>query len=265
MFAIWAPPESLWSRWAKPVLFTQTSQGKPTVQSTAGFYPNTTPAAPEPPIQSSIPQVPQYKWNPSLESNTAIIVNLPGEESVTTGLALAKIGYRPVPLYNSTNGPSAVVPLDGIITSLRAGTDTLQSLSIDPNAPPAFLLDSNRIQGLLPPRPGSFDNRWVVFPQDFPSATFLRSRQIDRVLLVQRGNLRPSDDLASVLGLWQQGKIQLLAQDPTTSDLPSPVAVRPRSPIRMWSRALLLLAIQGRRNNAGGFGTIIPIPGSSSG
>ena len=43
------------------------------------------------------------------------------------------------------------------------------------HAPPAFLLDSDRMKAPAPD-PGRFDNRWLVFPQDFPSAAFLRSR-----------------------------------------------------------------------------------------
>jgi hypothetical protein len=40
-----------------------------------------------------------------------------------------------------------------------------------------------------------FDNQWMVFPQDFPSARFLVERKIKRVTLVQAEKTQPSEDL----------------------------------------------------------------------
>ena len=41
-----------------------------------------------------------------------------------------------------------------------------------------------------------FDNRWLVFPQDFPSANVLLGRGLKHVSLVQDGRDSPRNDLA---------------------------------------------------------------------
>ncbi len=248
LFLGWARPDSVWSRWTKPVLFTQLEPN---------YSPDTVPDMTTPVDLRSVP-------DPTSPDKTAIIVNLPGADGVEVGLNLAKRGYFPVPLYNCTNGLVPAVPVHAIISRLVSGVDILQGLQFDPTAPPAFLLDSNRVKGLLPPTPGTFDNRWVVFPQDFPSATFLGSQQIRQVLLIQNGT-QLDDDLAHVLVTWQKAGINLVNKDIANVGMPTPLTARLPSGFSLWYRALILLAIQQRRSNAGGFGAIIPIPSSGGG
>ena len=70
------------------------------------------------------------------------------------------------------------------------------------------------MQPPVPPSPGKFDNRWVVFPQDFPSATFLRSRGVADVLLIHSGK-SVQEDLAHVLLRWQQGGLRMMQASPS--------------------------------------------------
>src|SRR5918994_883853 len=163
IFNAWAPDGVEWSAWAKPVLFAQ--------------WPDTV----TPPATMPDWAEPNYLWLPQAGGRTAIVVDLPAVESVRTGISFARRGYRPGAPFNTSHGPSPGIG----------------------NAPPVFLIDANRMQPPVPPSPGKFDNRWVVFPQDFPSATLLRSRGVTDVLVIQRSE-RAQEDLAHVLLRWQQ-------------------------------------------------------------
>ena len=103
-----------------------------------------------------------------------------------------------------------------LMLALAKGGLYLKTISIGPTAPAAFLLDADRMQPAVPPSPGKFDNRWVVFPQDFPSATRLRARGVSDVLVIHAGK-SVQEDLAHVLLRWQQGGLRLLQASPSDS------------------------------------------------
>jgi hypothetical protein len=237
-FEIWAPPESGWSAWVKPVLFAETATE---LFSVAG--------------QTGVTE-PDVAWAPSAGGQTAVIVDLPGEMSVLVGMALARRGFRPVPLYNSASGLNPVVNVEGIRRRLFASAAELKALAIPPQAPPAFLLDSTRM-GNVSPSPGRFDNRWLVFPQDFPSANYLVSQGIGCVLLVQDTARQPKDDLAHVLLRWQEAHIAIMVYGVQSGGPFQPITVsRPGGFKRLWYRALVLAGL--RRHSGGGFGALVP-------
>jgi hypothetical protein len=184
---------------------------------------------------------------------------LPGFESLTAGLALAGRGYVPIPLYNACWGTDAVVTMDVILDLLEPATIRLRELALSVDAPPAFLLDARRQNEVVPAAPGRFDNRWLTFPQDFPSARRLLSRGVRTALLVQQGRQQPAEDLAHVLLRWQEGGLELRSVDLSAAELSEPLTVRPPSRFRsMWYRALAAAGL--RRNSAGGFGSVVPQP-----
>jgi hypothetical protein len=241
LYELWAPLDSIWSKWAKPGIFVCNSYG------------------PEIPVNlSNLPDL--YTWHSSL-GDTAVIVNLPGVEAIKYGLALAQLGYRPVPLFNSIDGPGAVINVREIKATLKEGAENLCSTIIGMKAPPAFLIDSNRMSPH--PRQGDFDNRWVVFPQDFPSGTFLQAHGIKRVILIQlSGSI--DRDLGQVLAFWKRSGIEILLMNgqgewtPRAADNLKPIR-RMNFP-RAAFGAILIVSLGLRRNNAGGFGSIIPTP-----
>jgi hypothetical protein len=236
-FAIWAPEDSVWAQWAKPVIFA----------SVVGLGTDEPPTVPAPDTAGAL----------DASGSTAVVVDLPGAESVTVGLAFAQRGLRPVPLYNGTDGPNAVVKTDQLIGALGAGSQVLKALTISRDARPAFLLDSNRSDPRATMSPGYYDNRWVVLPQDFPSAMFLRRSGITDVLLVQRGLIAPSQDLSHVLLRWQQGGLRLRSIDLTTRQVVDPLVVGEPSFFRKaWYAAIAVMGL--RRNNVGGFGSMVP-------
>jgi hypothetical protein len=248
LFEIWAPPQSPWSRWAKPVLFAEMPPPGAAARAEELLLPPVT-----------LPT----------EAHTVLVVDLPGVESLRTGLALAHAGCRPVPLYNSAPapagvaaGPTALVETAPLMQWLARGAVSLGSLRLPAEAPPAFLLDAQRQSGQSNPLPGRFDNRWLVFPQDFPSAGFLRRQGMTRVVLWQTsGRAQPAADLAHVLLRWQAAGLPVLRFDPAIGPEPGPLQVaRPSQFGALWYRALALMGL--RRNSAGGFGAVIPQPSS---
>ncbi len=238
MFEAWAPADSPWSAWAKPVLFAYAPlEGKGTVATeelSAGAL--------------------------GYERDAAIVVDLPGKQSALMGLALAQAGYQPVPLYNSAPGPSALVDMETIARQLPDIAERLKRRARKPNAPPAFLLNSDRIQtgpGML--SPARYDNRWCVVPQDMPSAEFLIGAGIKRVILV--GPVH--DDMAHVLYRYQEAKLPI-SRVALEGDPPKPIEVsRPRSYKSLWYRLNVFAGL--KRNSAGGFGAMTPDPAATGG
>jgi hypothetical protein len=203
-------------------------------------------------------RVADVSWVPDPRDRVALVADLPGAESVRYGLALAERGYRPVPLFNANVGPSPVVDVETIALHLLRGADVLRAARLEPDAPPAFLLDADRMATPSAVAPGKFDNRWIVLPQDFPSATFLRARGIGEVWLLQAGRTEPREDLAHILLRWQRAGIRLFAGDVLSPGRPRELDVKPPSRFRRaWYRAIALLGL--RRSNAGGFGGVVPV------
>jgi hypothetical protein len=231
LFSIWAPFDSIWSPWAKPILFANAS-------SPGGVL---SPCAPG--------------LNIALQTDTAIIIDLAGETAIAYAIALAQKGYRPVPLFNCATGHPPAIPWQGLVHQLCAGAEDLLKLNIPADAPPAFVLDSRRMKPALAPVAGTFDNRWVVFPQDFPSAGFLNAHGIRSILLIQ--DTREKEDLAHVLFRWQQGGIEIKVSTPATLPETLPLTVRKPSMFRSIFYAMMV-SLGLRRNSAGGFGGLVP-------
>jgi hypothetical protein len=250
IFAAWSPENSLWSTWAKPVLFAHLG--------TSSALPPSAEASPD------------AGWSPTPIEKTALVLDLPGEEGVWVGVALAARGYRPVPLYNAVPLPFGVSVLDPLsqrsvaavnvlpmITALRRSAEQLARMNIPPDAPPAFLLDANRHGDKLQMQPDEFDNRSICFTTDFPSANYLLTHRIQRALLIQRDRIEPQTDLAHVLRRWQDGGLTL---ERMRIDLPTEregfQVSRPSWYGTMFQRALAALGL--RRASGGGFGAWMP-------
>jgi len=237
-YKMWAPDDSLWTVWAKPVLFFNSVVSGYTLE---------------------IPKIDDvFDTNPGNEGNdadTMIILDLPGTNGVEEGLALAKTGYRPVPLYNGVNGPyeeAMIVNVRDIVSALYQGADMLNSLNLKKDAPPVFLLDSNRMKGRGKER-GKYDNRWCIFPQDMPSAAFLLKQGIKKII-IRSNDIRIQNDLAHILYRYHQNgiKIYLSAGDGLKeANLPKPSQFA-----SLIYRFKVMLGLT--RNATGGFGSEIP-------
>ena len=154
-YKIWAPIGAKWVDWVRPVPFVGINENLK-IYEVENF---------------TIPQI-NYIQNPTTE--TAIIIDLPENNSIKEGLSLAKFGFRPIPIYNGTDqqdGAMATVDNKSIKIGLIKGALELQKMQIDKNAPPAFLLDSNRMNRYKM-NLSVFDNSWDIYAQDLPSAEY---------------------------------------------------------------------------------------------
>jgi hypothetical protein len=230
-------------------------------------------------------------WVVDSDRATAIVVDLPGAQGVTMALSLAAIGYRPVPLYNACPAPAGdtpVVNVRPIMIALASAAASLQSFGLPDEAPPAFLLDANRNPSavtppdkvddkstssppllldaeidspMAAPSRRTFDNRSISLPTDFPSAIFLLSRGIGRIVLIQPRQTEPQADLSHSLLRWQQAGLTILAAAVDEPDPPRPITIkRPRGYRLLWYNLLAKLGL--RSNPLGGFGGFLPMPSS---
>jgi hypothetical protein len=238
IYQAWLPTESIWSLWGRPVLFAQ-------MPADVGD-PSTIAAASD-----------NLGWVPEPSRGSLVILDLAGDRSIRLGLALAPLGYRPVPLFNGCTGTNEIIDMGSVLQGLQAGARSLGNLMLTRTAPPVFLLDSRRHGVATSPLPGQFDNRWQVMPQDFPSADYLKSQGILSALLIQEGLHTPAEDLTHVLRRWQEAGLLLRTLDLTHDGNAIPLLVdRPRGYLN-WSNQILPGLL---RNPLGGFGNIVPEP-----
>jgi len=237
VFEAWAPSDAKWSNWAKPVLFATMPDGElQSAEAAPSFDFDLAPAITAP--------------------RTALVVDLPGKDSVAFGLALAARGIRPVPLFNALPGGQAgLVDVEGIQEALIDGVSALNEAALALDAPPAFLLDAlRRVRPTRSPVRRVFDNRSLSFSTDFPSASALQKAGIQRVVLIHRFQLPVPRDLFETFAAWHAAGIAIEVHDAAAEH--APTAWTPPSLIwlyRFWHRALAALAFE-RDDDFGPFG-----------
>lgn len=246
LFQVWAPEGAPWSPWVKPVLFA---------------------------AEGAVPDSSLEAWQAARARSsggatvreplgTALVLDLPGPYALALALDSARSGWQPVPLFNSCTGISALIDNHPLRAGLVEGAALLGGLVLPDDAPPAFVLDARRLDGQ--PASGRFDNRWIVFPQDFPSAALLQSRGVRRAILIQEGRRDPRPDLAHVLLRWQRAGLELLALDLAGATEATPIAVSTPGLFRAFGYRILS-AVGLRRSGTGGFGARVPVPGHGGG
>jgi hypothetical protein len=254
LYEIWRPNSSPWSQWVKPVVFPFLRPG-----------------------DHGVDEYSVQDWLVQLHPDTAVIVDLPGAEGVSTGIAMARAGYLPVLSYNACptgafagaapesmsipssrpSDPPVVVDMSSILTAICGTTKELASLALSPQAPPVFVLDGNRRGSGIPYGPGWFDNRSFVTPADFPSADYFRRHGISKIILLQL-TLDINPDLLQVLLRLQRDGMALATQAPWKPWAPRPLVVKPPNFIvSAWE--WLRRKIGYRRDPLdGSFGVVLP-------
>jgi len=253
-YKIWAPDNSCWTEWAKPVLFRKSQNYAP---------------------DSFILKIHNICWLNNFNRNTAVIVDLPDEKSVEESLALAYMGYRPVPLYNgrcSPNSKDMIIDVNNLSKALNAGTDQLTSINIKNDAPPVFMIDSRRMKA-WGKSPGMYDNRWCIFPQDMPPASFLIKQNINNVIV--RTELTKTfflkvfyeykiqQDLSHILFRYQEAGINIQLScmknsdtDDGNDEVKDIIIPKPPHYKSIFYRFNVTIGLS--KNPAGGFGRQIP-------
>jgi hypothetical protein len=169
-----------------------------------------------------------------------LVLDLEAADGLTMALALVPRGYRPVVAINTCTDEAEVIDMTPVLDILRSAAQSPGILPRSSTLPrsPAFVLDARRNRPTRAVAPGAFDNRWMIFPSDFPTASFLEDQGIRDVLLVQRGTVA-ADDLALVLAGYQQAGLSLVSHnidDGTTHALTVPARGRLSSVWRIWRR-----------------------------
>lgn len=232
VFRAWAPGSAAWTRWAKPVLLAHAgvvgSSSEGTVSASEG---EETMAALT--LSRVVPEDTSARTyrTPSRSASVALVVELPGALSVHAGVALARLGFRPVPLFNAypAAGSRGVVDVWPVVNALTRGAVPLAALALHDDAPPAFLLDANR-RGATLVNPRLFDNRSVCTRSDFPTGAVLVAHGIDHVVVVrERTDVPIGRDLSIVLAAHEDAGLKI--HEVTTSDSRAPILIRvPRPP-----------------------------------
>ena len=240
-FEAWAGDHE-WSDWTRPTLFASDQ-----FPSFTNVGPQSVPDTGDGALELAIRN--DLRWRDGNGNRACVVVDMPGSRSIEIGAALSEHGYAPVVLFNgvaSINSP-VVSSADPIKALIRYAP----SLRFAEHPSPAFLLDSRRMGGT--PLPGQYDNRWIAFPQDFPSGGLLRSRGIKSCYLILDPN-RVADDLAHILKRWQDAGIEMF--DATSGRKPITIQTPPlyKALYYRWTALLNL-----KPNSFGGFGAAIPI------
>lgn len=186
----WAPTGKRWVDWVRPVPFI----GIDNPYQVHEF------------IDDSIPKI--FYIN-NLSKDTAIIIDIEGVDSIKEGIALAHLGYRPIPIFNGTNpsiGVSSTTNNAMIEPLLVWGALELEKIVLEEDVPPVFLLDRNRLNRYKID-PSIFDNSWDIYPQDIPSPEYFLQNGITKIVV--RGN-QLSRDLKKVLYPYQKKNIKIL-------------------------------------------------------
>ena len=189
IYQIWAPTGKKWVDWVRPVPFLGRKEySKGYDYSNLGV--------------SATVAIPEEL------TDAAVIVDLPGAESVVEGIALAKAGYRPIPIYNGTieqQGARATVDNQSVGIALNWGAAQLSEIALSEDALPAFLLDSNRMNRYKM-EISLFDNSWDIYSQDMPSAEYFLNNGIHRIIII--GEV-VSKDLKKILYDFQKKKMDI--------------------------------------------------------
>lgn len=189
-YRIWAPSGKKWVDWVRPVPFIGIDKPKNTHEF----------------IDYTIPNINYLK---ELLKDTAIIIDIQGIDSIKEGIALANLGYRPIPIFNGTNptpGSTSTTNNALIEPLLVWGALELKNIKLGNDAPPVFLLDKNRLNRYKINR-SVFDNSWDIYPQDIPSPKYLLENGITKIIV--RGELL-QQDLSKVLYKFQRSNIKIL-------------------------------------------------------
>lgn len=189
IYKIWAPDKKRWVDWVRPVPFINIDDSS----SRKEF------------IDYRIPSINYLK---ELLNDTALIIDIPGIASIKEGIALARLGYRPIPIFNGTDPPIGTISTTNnqIIKPLLIwGAFELKNIKLKNDAPPVFLLDQNRLNRYKINN-GIFDNSWDIYDGDLPSPKYLLENGINKIIV--RSNFQ-AKDLRKILYKWQKNNIKI--------------------------------------------------------
>lgn len=166
IYEIYAEKDAKWTEWVRPVPFvgidTYNRKNTRKINDKKIYFIN------------------EYK------KDTAIFIDLPNIESIEFGIALTKIGYRPIPIFNGTDeqlNSNSTNTSYLVEEGLYSGAQKLKNIKIELDANPVFLLDSNRLNRYRK-KESIFDNSWDLYGQDIPSFNYFKDNGINKIIVV---------------------------------------------------------------------------------
>lgn len=195
-YKIWAPFGKKWVDWVRPVPFV------PINNKTRQFQP----------MGITMPYISVLLKSNTL-NETAIIVDLPGTQSIEVGIYLAQYGCRPIPIHNGTveqKGARATTDNSSIASALVWGAKHLSSTFIKENPTPVFLTDTNRLQRQRIDC-SIFDNSWDVYHQDLPTEEYFLNNGITKILVISNNGV--SKDLKRIFAEYPKKKLSIYWTD----------------------------------------------------
>lgn len=192
IYKIYAPENCKWINWVRPVPFVaiDTYNRKPIFDWTE---------------RKSI-SIREY------QKDTAIFIDLLGKESIELGISLAKIGYRPIPIFNGTDeqdGSQATTDTYLVESALINGAEKLKNIKLQNDANPVFLLDSSRTNRYRA-KESIFDNSWDLYSQDIPTSEYFKENGITKIIVI--GNTIQKD-LKKIFLKFQSSGIEIYLTD----------------------------------------------------
>lgn len=192
VYKIYAPIGAKWTEWVRPVPFVAIDTYNRKCDK------NWT--------DRKIMFIEEYK------SDTSIFVDLPGRESIELGIALAHIGYRPIPIFNGVDeqrGSQATTDTYLVESSLINGAEKLKDIELRNDVNPAFLLDSFRTNRYRA-KESIFDNSWDLYGQDIPSLEYFKKNSISKIIVV---GSKIQNDLRKIFFKFQDEGIEFYLTD----------------------------------------------------
>jgi hypothetical protein len=191
-----------------------------------------------------------------LVQGAMVVVDLEGPSSVALAARLVGLGCQPVCTFDNWPHPSAALNPERVLAFLlRHGPVVARARpSILPSAPPVWICDRDRLTGGRP-SPGRFDNRYFLDDTVLPGSAVLRAAGVGRIVVIAPTRAAPlTKDVAAWLADRGKDGFEVLRADVDDDALD----IRPIQPVREHFPAV------GSRSDAGGFGTLVPEPSSSS-
>ena len=192
IYKIYAPDGAKWTEWVRPVPFVAIDKYKR--QPTGNW------------LDRKAMFINEYS------QDIAIFVDLLGKESIEIGIDLARIGYRPIPLFNGTDeqhGSQATTDTYLIESCLINSSEKLKNIKLKNDANPAFLLDSSRTNRYRA-KESIYDNSWDLYGQDIPSLEYFNHNGITKIIVVGDKIQR---DLKKIFYKFQKAGIEFYLTD----------------------------------------------------
>lgn len=200
----WSPVTgSPWNPYLKPTLFSSLDDIGDRAQPIYG------PAERTAEEQSRI-----FARNEKISDKEMVIVDLPGDESVAWGVALARAqGLQPIVTFNNWPHQRGVLKAERVLGALIYYAAEMDQLKKDGKitrkAQPAFILDANRLGINKNVKGRDFDNRYYLSESDLPSADPLKAAGIRHVLYIVASEdvKQEQDDLNAYFAHLEAGGI----------------------------------------------------------